>query len=165
MSISKNGRLLFVPAFVALWLFVMLQLRDDGTARPFRMAPQAFAAYERACRRADVNIERIGQTIGDALDSVGYHRRDSVLKMAGENVEYCAAVDLAVAGLSEKQIARWCASLAREGFAPFYRHKGKWKHKRHIHAIYAKLRMKPQLRRQVREFLAQRRDDGLPRLS
>ena len=55
-------------------------------------------------------------------------------------------------------------ALSRQGFAPFYRRGPKWKDGEHIHAIYALLPMKPQLRGQVNEFLRARRRRGLPRL-
>lgn len=163
---TKTRRLLFCALiFVALWIFVMLRSRNDGGfQRPFGMAPQAFAAYLRTCEKTQINPERIGQTIGDAPDSVGYHKRDGILKLNSKSIEYCAAVDLATADLNQSQIARWCAALTREGFAPFYRHIGKWQHKQHIHAIFAPLKMKPQLQEQVREFMAQRHADKLPRL-
>lgn len=53
---------------------------------------------------------------------------------------------------------------ALQGFAAFYRHEGKWKGREHIHAIYALLPMKRQLRGQVREFLAMRRATQKPKL-
>ncbi len=132
--------------------------------RPYGMAPQAFAAYLRACKTANIDPFRIGQTIGDDPRSVGYHRRDGVLKIGGENIEYCAAVDLAVFGLNGPQITQFQNALAQEGFASFYRHEGKWAGDEHIHAIYGRLKMKPQLAGQTRDWLRTRHKQNLPHL-
>jgi hypothetical protein len=129
--------------------------------RPYGMAPVAFEAYTRACYRAGIHPDRIGQTIGDHPLSRGYHKRDGVLVISREKVDYCAAVDLGVFDLSEAQIKRFLNELARQGFACWYRHGGKWTGGEHIHAIYALLPMKPQLRGQVRQFLQERRRAGL----
>jgi hypothetical protein len=129
--------------------------------RPYGMAPVAFEAYTRACYRAGIHPDRIGQTIGDHPLSKGYHKRDGVLVVSSEKVDYCAAVDLGVFDLSEAQIKRFLAELTRQGFACWYRHGAKWKGGEHIHAIYALLPMKPQLRGQVRLFLRERRAAGV----
>lgn len=142
-------------------------LSPSGTGRverPYGMVPVAFGGFVRACAQAGVNPDRIGQTIGDHPLSAGYHKRDGTLELNGEKIDYCAAVDLGVWGLSPNEIARFSMALQRQGFATFYRHGGKWKDGEHIHAIYALLPMKPQLREQVREFLQARRDADFPRL-
>ena len=54
--------------------------------------------------------------------------------------------------------------MAKQGFAAFYRHEGKWRGHEHVHAVYALLPMKIQLRRQVREFLRERRKARKPPL-
>jgi hypothetical protein len=129
--------------------------------RPYGMAPVAFEAYTRACYRAGIHPDRIGQTIGDHPLSKGYHKRDGVLVVNREKVDYCTAVDLGVFDLSETQIKRFLDELTRQGFACWYRHGGKWRGGEHIHAIYALLPMKPQLRGQVRQFLWERRRAGV----
>jgi hypothetical protein len=66
--------------------------------------------------------------------------------------------------LSRRQISRLCVALAREGFATFYRRGGIWTGNEHIHAVYGRVRMKPALREQVRQFLRERRSNGFRRL-
>ena len=132
-------------------------------SRPYGMAPVAWKAYLRACDRAGVHPNRIGQTIGNHPRSKGYHHLDGRWT-GGLRTDYCAAVDIGIWSLSQQRIARFCVALSRQGFAPFYRHGAKWKDGEHIHAIYALLPMKPQLRGQVNEFLRVRRRHGLPRL-
>ena len=136
----------------------------QNLARPPGMAPVAFDAYVRACMNAGVNPIRIGQTMGNDPRSVGYHLRDGIVTLNGQQIEYSAAVDIGVWGLSEPRIARFCSALAKQGFAAFYRRGGKWKGNEHIHAIYVMLPMKIQLRHQVRQFLRARRAAGLPPL-
>ena len=121
------------------------------------MAPAAFDGFVRACYRAKVHPRRIGQTLGDHPRSVGYHRRDGTLKYRGQTLDYSAAVDIGTQDLTRPQIERLLEELARQGFAAFYREKGKWKGGEHIHAIYAPLKMKPQLQQQVRQWIAKRR--------
>lgn len=97
-------------------------------------------------------FSRITQTIGNDPRSFGYHHRDGVLLVGGRRVDYCAAVDLATFDLSRPQINRLLVQLTRHQFAAWYRAGGKWRGDEHIHAIYTRLPMKAQLRRQVREF-------------
>lgn len=125
--------------------------------RPYGMAPAAFDGFKRACYRAKVQPRRIGQTIGDHPKSVGYHHRDGVVKYRGKKLDYTAAVDIGTQDLSRAQINRLLESLASQGFAAFYREKGHWKGGEHIHAIYAPLKMKPQLRGQLQEWASKRR--------
>ena len=125
--------------------------------RPYGMAPAAFDGFMRACTRAKVQPRRIGQTIGDNPKSVGYHHRDGTVKYRGQKLDYCAAVDIGTQDLSRAQINRLLEELARQGFAAFYREKGHWKGGEHIHAIYAPLKMKPQLRGQLDEWAGARR--------
>ncbi len=132
--------------------------------RPFGMAPVAFDGFIRACLKAGVHPNRIGQTIGDHPLSVGYHKRDGTLDMEGRKIDYCAAVDLGSVDLTPAQVSRFCIALAGQGFASFHRNGPKWKGGEHIHAIYALIPMKPQLRFQVREWLQARRDNGFGRL-
>jgi hypothetical protein len=132
-------------------------LRRTHLTRPYGMAPVAFDAFIRACCRAGVSADRLTQTIGEHPLSKGYHKRDGVLRIKGQKIEYCAATDIHVFGLDDAQIARLSDALAQQGFACWYRHGGKWTGGEHIHAVYALLPMKPQLRGQVRQFLAERR--------
>lgn len=118
----------------------------------------------RACNNAGIHPWRIGQTLGDHPRSVGYHKRDGVAMLRGQRIEYSAAVDLGTWDLDEARIKRFLEALAQQGFAAFYRSGGKWKGNEHIHAIYALLPMKVQLRGQVRQYLRERRIQGKPRL-
>lgn len=131
-------------------------------ARPYGMAPAAFDGFKRACTGAKVQPRRIGQTIGDNPRSVGYHYRDGTVKYRGEKLDYTAAVDIGTQDLTRAQIDRLLEELARQGFAAFYREKGKWKGGEHIHAIYAPLQMKPQLRGQLGEWAAKRHRQQKP---
>ena len=126
-------------------------------SRPYGMAPAAFDGFVRACNGARVQPRRIGQTIGDHPKSVGYHLRDGTLNYRGQKLDYSAAVDIATQDLTRAQINRLLEELARQGFAAFYREKGHWKGGEHIHAIYAPLQMKPQLREQLHQWARARR--------
>ena len=130
------------------------------STRSYVMAPVAWQAYLRACQQAKLHPFRVGQTIGDHPLSAGYHKRDGVLHVNGQKVDYCTAVDLGTWGLSPRQINAFQEALVAQGFAAFYRHEGKWKGKEHIHAIYAFLPMKPQLQIQLADFLRERRRSG-----
>lgn len=121
------------------------------------MAPQAFSAFVRASHNAKIHPWRIGQTIGEHPLSAGYHKRDGITKWKGEAFDYCTAVDLGTSDLNDYQIKLFLEALAEQGFAAFYRHEGKWQGREHIHAIYALLPMKSQLRGQVKQFLRERR--------
>lgn len=126
-------------------------------ARPYGMAPAAFNGFVHACYRARIHPNRIGQTIGDHPLSVGYHKRDGVVKFRGQKLDYTAAVDIGTSDLTRAQINVFLEALASQGFAAFYREKGKWRGHEHIHAIYARLEMKPQLRGQLEEWNRKRR--------
>lgn len=129
-------------------------------ARPYGMAPAAFDGFKRACYRARVQPRRIGQTIGDHPKSVGYHHRDGTVKFKGQRLDYSAAVDIGTQDLTRSQINRLIEGLASQGFAAFYREGGQWKGGEHIHAIYAPLKMKPQLRGQLHEWARKRRREN-----
>lgn len=73
--------------------------------------------------------------------------------MNGERIEYCAATDFRSSDLNEAQIARFVRALDSQGFACWYRHGGKWQGIEHIHAVYALVPMKAQLRRQVKLYV------------
>lgn len=147
---------------VNLFPFLFPPLRKQLT-RPYGMAPAAFGGFVRACTRAQVHPWRISQTIGNAPRSVGYHHRDGTVLYHGKKVDYTAAVDIATNDLARPQIFKLVDELGRQGFAAFYREGPKWVNGEHIHAVYAPLKMKPQLRRQVREWERKRRRAGKPK--
>jgi hypothetical protein len=140
----------------------LLPPQPQRMARPYGMAPAAFEAYIRACNNTGIHPFRIGQTIGDFPRSVGYHKRDGVLLVNGQKIEYCTAVDLGALDLERPLIDRFVRELGKQGFAAWYRHGPKWKNGEHIHAVYAFLPMKPQLRRQVLLYLREERAAGRP---
>lgn len=100
--------------------------------------------------------DQISQTIGNAPASAGYHLLDG--RVSG--TPYCAATDIRTGGMSEAQIRALLERLALNGFAPFYRKPGfdGWPANGapHIHAVFAGVVMKPELRGQVRDFFAGR---------
>ena len=124
------------------------------------MAPAAFDGFKRACLRAKIHPYRLGQTIGDHPRSVGYHHADGFVRYRNRKIPYSAAVDIGTWDLNRAQINRFLESLATQGFAAFYREGPKWRGGEHIHAIYAPLKMKPQLQGQVREWEGKRRKSG-----
>jgi len=124
--------------------------------RPYGMASEAFNAYVRACVRTGIHPLRIGQTIGDHPRSVGYHKRDGVLEWQDQKYDYTTAVDIGVFDLQPAQIDRFPQALSQQGFAAWYRHGPRWTGGEHIHAVYAFLPMKSQLKGQVRQFLRER---------
>lgn len=129
-------------------------------ARPYGMAPQAFKEFLAACREMNISPNRIGQTIGNHPRSVGYHKRDGVLKVGGERIDYTAAVDLSVTDLNDVQIAQFCRLLGKHGFAAWYRHGPRWRNGEHVHAVWGSLPMKQELRGQVTDWLRERRLAG-----
>ncbi len=132
-------------------------------SRPYGMAPAAFEAFVRACNGAKIHPYRIGQTIGNHPLSVGYQARDGALVFRGEKLDYSAAVDVGAFELTPAQRARFLESLAKQGFAAWYREGRKWRGREHIHAIYAPLPIKWQLQSQMREWGNGRRRAGKPR--
>lgn len=122
-------------------------------SRPDGMHPFAFQAFIRACKSTDIHPFRIGQTFGDHPNSAGYHLQDEMMTVEGERVPFSAAVDIGTCDLSPQLINRFVHELRVERFAAFYRSGPKWKEKEHIHAVYAFLPMKWQLKGQVREYL------------
>jgi hypothetical protein len=123
------------------------------------MAPQAFDALIRAAFHAGVSPDRVTQTIGNALASAGFHAQDGELLDGGERIPYCAAVDLHTNDLRGGQVKLLLYHMAAQGFACWFRYRGSFAHNQHIHAVFVGLKMKPQLQRQVRDFLHDR--DGL----
>lgn len=104
-------------------------------------------------RCSGVEASRITQTIGSAAASAGYHASDGT----AEGQPYTAAIDLRARDLSEAQIRALLERLGRNGFAAWYRKPGSdgWPSGEapHIHAVFAGVVMKSQLRGQVRDFL------------
>ncbi len=104
-------------------------------------------------RCAGVTAAQISQTIGNAPASAGYHAADGT----ADGHQYCAAVDIRTRNLNEQQILALLDALGRNGFAAWYRQPGSdgWPANQspHIHAVFAGIRMKAQLREQVRDFL------------
>jgi hypothetical protein len=152
---TQPGKLITLPQ-----VLTSLQVSPLRMERPHGMHPVAFEAFVRACNNAGIHPWRIGQTMGDHPRSVGYHKRDGITTRGGKRIEYSAAVDIGTWDLDEARIKRFVEALAQQGFAAFYRSGPKWKGNEHIHAVYALLPMKPQLRGQVRQFLRERRAGG-----
>ena len=130
--------------------------------RPAGMAPIAFDAFIRACVATKIHPARISQTLGNDPRSVGYHLQDGVLNLRGEKIPYCAAIDVSARDLDRATTLRFVRELGRQGFAAWYREGPKWKNGEHIHAVYAFLPMKRQLRGQVLSYLREQREDGTP---
>ncbi len=104
-------------------------------------------------RCAGVTADRVTQTIGRAAASAGYHAEDGTV----DGEPYCAAVDLRARDLSESEIRALLDRLGHNGFAAWYRKPGYdgWPSSQaaHIHAVFAGVPMKSQLRGQVQDFL------------
>jgi hypothetical protein len=127
------------------------------------MAPSAFESYVNSSKMAGVKLSvhpklRLVQTMGTAVKaSAGYHARDGYVTYNGKRIAYCAAFDSSVTWLEIGEIKAWLNAMAWFGIAAWYR---PWttngKPNFHIHGIYAGLPMKPQLDRQVADFLNDR---------
>ena len=100
---------------------------------------------------------RIGQTIGNASASKGFHSKDG---SAGGKA-FCAATDLRVSDWTNRRQPEWdkvdelLQALRDAGFAGWYRH---WTNpdgspNYHIHVVYAGAPMKSGLRQQVQDFV------------
>ena len=133
----------------------VLPLPRPHLQRPYGMAPMAFDAYIRACSAAQIDPDRITQTIGDYPLSRGYHLQDGTVYVKGVAYDYTTAVDLHIMGLNDAKIHRLLRCMARQGYACWFRD---WPNDQHIHAVYSGLPMKPQLRTQIAEFRAEHRD-------
>ena len=103
-------------------------------------------------RCAGVTAAMISQTIGNAAASAGYHAQDGTIGGA----PYTAAVDLRVSGMSQTAIRALLSRLADGGFAGYYRWPGHdgWPSSEiaHIHAVYAGVPMKSELRGQISDW-------------
>lgn len=104
-------------------------------------------------RCAGVGASEMSQVIGYATASAGYHAPDGQV----DGKDYTAAVDIRIGGMTETQIKARLDLLALHGFAAWYRKPGSdgWPSSGapHIHAVFAGVKMKSQLRAQVRDFL------------
>ena len=104
---------------------------------------------------------RIGQTIGNAPASKGFHSSDG--SVGGK--AFSAATDIRVSDWTNRKNPQWdnvsdlLDALRGAGFSAWYRH---WYTTRkdgsrtpnfHIHAVYAGAPMKSQLRQQVQDFV------------
>lgn len=107
-------------------------------------------------RCAGVSPSQVTQTVGFAAASAGFHAPDGTV----DGHSYTAAVDVSVRGLSTSQITTLLDRLGQNGFAAWYRNPGHdgWPADEvaHIHAVFAGVIMKAQLRDQVRDYLAGR---------
>jgi hypothetical protein len=107
-------------------------------------------------RCAGVTDSMITQTIGSAAASAGYHAQDGTV----DGAPYTAAIDLSVRGLDSSEIRSLLARLGENGFAAWYRQPGHdgWPSSEaaHIHAVFAGVVMKAELRGQVRDYLVGR---------
>ena len=105
-------------------------------------------------RCAGVTASRISQTIGYAAASAGFHAPDGTVG----GLQYTAAVDLRTGDLSETEIRALLARLGENGFAAWYRKPGYdgWpaSDAPHIHAVFAGIIMKSELRGQIRDYLS-----------
>lgn len=129
-----------------------------------------------------VPIDLIGQVIGDAPLSSGYHavdgqfsrtmfpdyhcfNSDGTINTTSEWVDYCAAVDLRPAHydltgankpMDREAIYQFVSAAALLGICAFFRHPGfdgtPTSWPEHIHLVDAGVKMKPQLSEQVHDF-------------
>jgi hypothetical protein len=126
------------------------------------VAPSAWNSYVSASEMAGIDLRehsklRVTQSVGFAKASAGYHAPDGTVKTESGRESYCAATDTSVLWLELGEIRAWLNSLAWWGFVGWYR---PWttngKPNYHLHIIYAGLPMKPQLDRQLVDFLNNR---------
>ncbi|MBL8678091.1 MAG: hypothetical protein JNK05_02955 [Myxococcales bacterium] len=129
---------------------------DPGWADCARRPQITYGVHPEASDRmrcAGITAGQISQTIGGAPASAGYHLQDGT----SMGLAYCAATDLRTGGMSETQIRALLEALALNGFAAWYRKPGSdgWPSSEapHIHAVFAGVVMKTQLRGQVRDWL------------
>jgi uncharacterized protein YraI len=123
----------------------------------FLRSPTAVFGYYPDARDAflqlGVTSSRVSQTIGSAPASAGYHKRDGTVN----GVDYCAATDVRVGGLSEAQIKALLENMAKLGFAGWYRKPGfdGWPSSEapHIHTVHVSAPMKSELAMQVNDWL------------
>jgi hypothetical protein len=129
---------------------------DPGWATCARRAQITYGVHPEASDRmrcAGITATDISQTIGGAPASAGYHLQDGT----SMGLAYCAATDIRTRGMTEAAIRTLLDQLALNGFAAWYRKPGAdgWPSSEapHIHAVFAGVVMKTQLRGQVRDWL------------
>jgi hypothetical protein len=122
-------------------------------SKPGGLHPEAHAALDGLAL-----VHRITQGINHSSERGNVHSTDVTL--GGK--AYTAAVDISVRCLTETQIKMLLESLARAGFAGWYRKDGQddWTGPPHIHAIWSGSPLKPVLRRQVESWLEGRNGLG-----
>jgi len=138
-----------------------------GNSRDF-MHPAARAAFDAACKTSDLKLV-IVQTEGSAPASAGTHGSDGKYQQPdGTWHSYSAALDLSVKqgatkistgehlALTEERIKWALYNLALHGFAGWYRRPSQGFDAVHLHVVFAGVKMKPMLQKQVRDFLADR---------
>jgi len=121
--------------------------------RPYGMAPSTFEKYQKACGAANINPNRVSQTIGDAPASNGFHAQDGTVLYNGKQVPYCASVDLGDNGLTHKQIKGWLVALAARDIYGWFRD---WENNTHLHVVDSALEMKEGLFLQGVDYLNDR---------
>ncbi|MFO0559434.1 MAG: hypothetical protein U0269_15565 [Polyangiales bacterium] len=129
---------------------------DPGWADCAHRAQITWGVHPEASDRmrcAGITASMISQTIGGAPASAGYHLQDGT----SMGLAYCAATDIRTGGMTETEIRALLERLALNGFAAWYRKPGfdGWPSSEapHIHAVFAGVVMKTQLRGQVRDWL------------
>lgn len=97
-----------------------------------------------------VHPSRVSLALHDLRESSGAHQPEP-------GSIHTAAVDLYVVDLSVPEIRHLLDTLGRAGFAAWYRYPGRdgWpsRYLPHVHAVYAGVPLKAQLRGQVRDYL------------
>lgn len=130
---------------------------------PKGMHPLTWGKHQRAHILTGLKPNIITQTIGDAELSKNYHAKDGTfLDTQGKERPYCASYDYDADDPTEftgGQMSQLLLAMAHQGLCPFWRVRPPFEHIRHLHIIDPALKMKPQLKSQVRDFIVGR--DGL----
>jgi hypothetical protein len=121
------------------------------------MSPISYFSYVAACREIGLQPPRITQTIGNAEASKGTHAQDGMVWVKDEWEPYCAAFDISIENFKRTTtIRRYLEVCARHYIIGWYRHTGSFESNRHCHMIDVRLKMKPALAAQVRDYLNDR---------
>lgn len=122
--------------------------------RPHGLAPITYLSYLAACKELSIAPPVIVQTIGTAPASAGYHAKDGKVWVKDHWEDYCAALDVRSRDFpSPLSIKAFLACAARHYIIGWYRYTGAFANNRHLHLIDVRLKMKPQLAAQVRDYL------------
>lgn len=100
----------------------------------------------------DLKLEhRITRGLDTQEANWNYHQAD----FSHDGAEFSAAVDISTRCLEDEQIKDLLGELAERGFAAWLREKDKdgWTGSKHIHAVWASAKLKPQLSEQIRNWL------------